>query len=268
MNRKIIAATLTLLLALQPVLAAFDLGDYPGFLFEDHNLVAYVVYGEDAAVSDVVGGTDLAVRLAAESYEEVPAGEEEVVVTGDAYRIDKSTDFLEYDEELDGVLDILGEDELNGLAGGTFSNAKGTFTYNEYVTVPETAYVKFAIDPDDDTDTPANYLFVDSDTYAYIYKLEFPTALEATIANINTHLENKKITMLGTEYTITDATRTAANNWKLTLMGGASKVTGNHGEPIDLTVGGTTYTVTPSIYSSSEVVLKLNTKEQQKQPIH
>jgi hypothetical protein len=266
MNKKLVAATLTLIMSMQVVLGVYDLGDYPGFLFdEDRNLVSYVVIGSGAPgggnaaglASDLAGAVDLAVRLAAESYEEVPLDDDVVVeVEGDSQRVDKSTDFLEYGEDLDDVLEVLTAADLSGLTGGTFKNAKGSFDYNEYIVVPEEAYGKFDKDPDDDTETPANYLFFEEDKYAYIYKLEFPTAMEVTIADKNTHLENKKITMLGAEYTVTDATNVGGNedSWKLTLMGGSSKVTGYYGEALDLVVGGTTYTVTPSVYSGDEVV--------------
>jgi S-layer protein (TIGR01564 family) len=69
MKTKLLSAILTALLTLTPVFAAMDLGDYPTFLFADHNLDAYVVVGSAAAPGDVVGAVDLAARLAGESYE-------------------------------------------------------------------------------------------------------------------------------------------------------------------------------------------------------
>ena len=77
MKAKIIATLFTAIMALStvsPVLAAYTLGDYPGFLFTDHNLDAYVVAGADAQPADVVGMTDVAVRLAGESYTPTSCG--------------------------------------------------------------------------------------------------------------------------------------------------------------------------------------------------
>jgi len=77
MKEKIIATLFTAIMALStvsPVLAAYTLGDYPGFLFTDHNLDAYVVAGADAKPADVVGMTDVAVRLAGESYTPTSCG--------------------------------------------------------------------------------------------------------------------------------------------------------------------------------------------------
>ncbi len=71
MKNKIIASILTAIITLAsfafPVLAAISLGDYPTFLFKNGNLDAFVVVGAAAKPEDVVGGIDLAVRLAANS---------------------------------------------------------------------------------------------------------------------------------------------------------------------------------------------------------
>jgi len=62
--KKLIAGFMTALMALVPLVSAVELGDYPGFLAEDGVLDALVVVGSDAAVADVVGAVDVAVRLA------------------------------------------------------------------------------------------------------------------------------------------------------------------------------------------------------------
>ncbi|MCX8179565.1 MAG: hypothetical protein N3E38_02400, partial [Candidatus Aenigmarchaeota archaeon] len=82
-GEKILAAILAAVLLVSPLVsAAVTLGDYPRFLFRDHNLNAYVVVGARAAPADVVGAIDLAVRLAGESYEEVSVSGETVVSGG------------------------------------------------------------------------------------------------------------------------------------------------------------------------------------------
>jgi hypothetical protein len=260
MKEKIIATIMTAIMTLSTVAMAYDLGDYPAFLFTDHNLDAYVVVGSDAATADVVGAVDLATRLAGESYEEVTTGTSSgtTSVSGDSVKIYKTSDFLEYDEQLDGVVDVLTSDDLTGLAGGTITNAKGSFSYNEYITVTENAYVTFGIDPDDDTEIPQDYLFLTTDTYAYIYKMEFPTALEATIADVSTHLEDKEFTMLGTPYTMVTTTRTGEDDWTLTLMGGAISDIVNLNEEKSYTVDETAYTVELTFIDSDECKFKVN----------
>ena len=74
MNNKLIATILSVIMGFAPLVAATDLGDYPGMLSDSGVLDAYVVVGADADPADVVGAVDLATRLAAESYELVDTG--------------------------------------------------------------------------------------------------------------------------------------------------------------------------------------------------
>ena len=63
--KKLIAGFMTALMALLPLVSAVELGNYPAFLEnEDGVLDALVVVGGEAAISDVVGSVDIAVRLA------------------------------------------------------------------------------------------------------------------------------------------------------------------------------------------------------------
>jgi hypothetical protein len=130
MKIKIATFLTALLLAMSPVLAVYDLGDYPGFLFDNHNLDAYVVYGNDAAVSDVVGGTDLAIRLAGESYEEVSSGGSTTVVSGgksEDIPIGKALAATNY---LDVVMD---DTDLGGLLDSSVTFQSESYNYRELV---------------------------------------------------------------------------------------------------------------------------------------
>jgi hypothetical protein len=63
--KKLIAGFMTALMALLPIVSAAELGNYPAFLEDaDGTLDALVVIGSAAAVGDVVGAVDIAVRLA------------------------------------------------------------------------------------------------------------------------------------------------------------------------------------------------------------
>ncbi len=114
MREKVIATLLTVITALSTVtpVLAYDLGDYPSFLFDDdQNLQSYVVVGAAAATADVIGAVDLAVRLAGESYEEVSAvggvavtgGEEKDVPLGSDVSATMGTTFD--DADVDGLQD-------------------------------------------------------------------------------------------------------------------------------------------------------------------
>ena len=122
---------------------AADLSTYPDPFVMDGEFNAMIVVGETAATQDVLGAIDIATSLQfASKTEQLVEGGTAVTLEGDAYRIDKSSDFLEFGEELDTILGesgSVGENELAGLAGGSISNDKGTFSYDEYVTPPSNA---------------------------------------------------------------------------------------------------------------------------------
>lgn len=260
MKEKIIATFLTAIMALTPIVVALDLGDYPTFLFVDHNLDAYVVVGADADPSDVAGAIDLAIRLAGESYEEVTTGAAVAVVTitGEAFRIDASGDEFNYDQDIYDIDKKMTGTDLPILEDQTFDDNKGTnkgdYEYSQKLEFTNTTgLVKFVRKETGDKEADT-YLYFDdaSSKYMYTYTLDFTTENPTADA---TDLEQNDITILGTEYTIVDATVTGAILSKLVLMGGTSKVTGDHGVAVDVVVGDTTYTVTPKVYSSSSTVI-------------
>jgi hypothetical protein len=234
-------------------LAAADLSSYPSPFVKDGNFNALIVVGESAATQDVLGAIDIATSLqyASKTIGTVEGGST-VVVEGDAYRIDKSNDFVEIlGEEIDKVLGesnpTLGVSELAGLVGGTFRNTKGTYDYKEFVKAPLNATVVFDIDPDDDTDTPGFYLKLLTSKQAYEYTVEFPVAVEADMGTAYTttipQLEDKKVSFLGDEYTITVAKLTASGDITLEMMGGALTDVLEEGTSKTYTVNGKDYEV-------------------------
>lgn len=247
---------------------AADLKDYPSPLFiKDGAFDGIIVVGAAAAASDVVGSVDIATSLqfASKTTTTVSTtGGTTVTVEGDAYRIDQSSNFVEYDEELDTVVTSdLGSGQLEALKGGEITNDRGTFKYNQYLSLPTNAKVLFVADPDDDESIPANYLKLTQGTGndAYVYTISFPSALEADVPSSGTavtDLQNKKMSLLGKEYTITSATRSAKDKLKLELMGGAVQDTMSEGETKTYTINGVDYEVTVTIITSTYVLFKIN----------
>jgi hypothetical protein len=124
MKTKLLSAILTALLAISPVLAAMDLGDYPTFLFADHNLDAYVVVGSVAEPGDVVGAVDLAARLAGESYEEVAS-------SGTSVSGGKSEDVNLGGDMTDDHKTTLDDDDLVGFQDTTISFNSATYNVHD-----------------------------------------------------------------------------------------------------------------------------------------
>lgn len=116
-------------MAISPIAFAADLGDYPGFLSEAGVLDVYVVVGNDAKPSDVVGAADIAARLAAESYEEVGSGGGVSVSGG------KSEDMLLNLDLSDATAfgAAVDDDDIPGLFDGTVSinNLISSTTYKD-----------------------------------------------------------------------------------------------------------------------------------------
>ena len=254
------------------VFAATDLAKYPAPFVSDGTVPTLVVVGANAATQDVVGAIDLAARLGgAPSTTEtktvtaevdVPGVTGQVTATGDAYKLSKSANVLELGEDVDGIVTTVSKSDLAALAGGSVTNEYGTFTYAEYLEVPDDAAVTWAIDPDDlyVTDTPAEYLLFDNAGVVYRYKLSFSTALKSdNDANDELEdLEGKKITLFGKSYTIIDTDHPTDTDVTLTLMGGSESVLGYDETEVTVTVGTTEYKVKPSIYSATEVLFIVN----------
>jgi len=155
-----LAAGATLLGATLMGAMAGDLANYPKMCISGTTGICYTVVGDLAAAEDVVGSIDIGTKsLSTVETEELAEGE--VSIEGDAVQIVESTDFLEYEEQVVGVMDVLTDDELEALGGGEISNDKGSFDYDEYLYTPAVASVQHTVDPDDDEDNVLNYLVFD-----------------------------------------------------------------------------------------------------------
>jgi hypothetical protein len=249
MKEKIIAALLmaiTTLTTVAPVLAAFDLGDYPGFLFTDHNLNAYVVAGADAKPADVVGMTDLAVRLAGESYEEVSAGGLEVA-GGKKEEVPMNT-------ALNGASvfgSTLDDTDLSGLKDSsvtiTTSSGSEEYDYSEEVRLTSGIVLETGLtasDPDEDYKADA-FLEVGTGSVGYYYVLDDDLDV-GYYFNDSSSDYPIEIEFLGKTLTITSATATS-----ITAQVGEKKVL-KAGDSV--TIGGKTITLQSTTSTSKAVV--------------
>lgn len=245
--------------------AAADLSDYPDPLFiEDGMFDGEIVVGDAAAAVDIIGAVDIATNLQFEAKESVPITVSGVsattVVEGDAYKISKSSNPLNLREQVDAPIQTVTSDELNALADGTVRNQKGTFTYNQYIDLAASAQADYLVDSDQ-SDDPNLYLKFDQDTMVYKYKVNFPTALESDVdadGDLD-DLDNKKMTLLGKEYTILNTNNATNGELTLELMGGAVQDTMEEYTSKTYTLNGVDYEVEViAISSAPEVILKVN----------
>jgi hypothetical protein len=169
-------------------------------------------------------------------------------------------------ELLSDPVEVITSDDLDALEGGSVTNEKGTFKYDQFIVLSESgltgtnstdAYVMYGVDTDQ-SDDPAVYLkFVDN-YRVYTYRLSFPTALKTDVdaSDDLEDLDNKKITLLGTEYSIIN---TDNNTGTLELMGGAISDTLQEYEKKTYNLNGKDYEVeVVAISGTSEVIMKVN----------
>lgn len=168
-GEKIIASLMAAIIALAPIVsAAVTLGDYPTFLFEDHNLDAYVVVGADAQPADVVGAVDLAVRLAGESYEEVSTGG----VTSFAGATDEEIPLGEVIAGGAKLDTVLKQFKLSGLKDSSVSFQDETYDFHEEIQLTSSANeldVETSLTASDDDYKSGVYLEVQKDALRYAF---------------------------------------------------------------------------------------------------
>ncbi|MFH0978429.1 MAG: hypothetical protein V1837_03950 [Candidatus Woesearchaeota archaeon] len=253
-------------------LAAADLSQYPSPLFiKEGKFDGIIVVGDQAAGEDVVGAIDIAVSLQqASKTSTTVTGSTGVTTTveGDAFKVEKSGDKLNLGEQLSGAgsrggpVTVVDKSDLKALADGVITNAKGTFTYNQYIDMPDNSSVVYTIDSDQ-ADDPALYLEFLDNYKVYTYRLSFPTALRSDIVTTSTaanvdhwkDLDNKKMTLMGKEYTVISTDNSTGT---LTLMGGAILDTLSEGETKTYTINGVDYEVEVTIITGSDVLFKVN----------
>jgi hypothetical protein len=272
MYKKLAAMLVGLVMAAMPLagsaLADYTLADFPAPFVEDGSPQFLIIVGSGGTASgiaqDLSGLINVAVRLGGETVTTEGAGEE--VVTGGAKIESPGTD-LTYGDKLVTVLGgAVKEIHLpDVLADGTFSENEGTNSneadYDQEITFNTNSPVmQLDIDEDDANEEAGTYMFIDKDYVIYTYELDFEDDVEydgTSDTTAGNDLENTEIDILGKTYTISSVTVASNQISKMTLLGGASEATANDEESITVTLGGTEYTVTPSIYGDSSVTFTI-----------
>jgi hypothetical protein len=231
MREKIIATLLSAIMALTsitPVLA-LDLGDYPGFLFdEDQNLQAFVVVGGAAQVADVVGAVDLAVRLAGESYEEVSVTGGVAVAGGEEEEVGLGMN----------VSDVMGstfdDSDVAGLLDTKIDFADDDIDIHEEIAITTDLHVAVSGEKSLFEEFGDTVALVTEDEGAIMYKYVFDDEIDPDEVSDN---EPLLVTLLGNELRITKISGT--NDTIEVEMGTEAAL----GEGDTLTVAGKTLTI-------------------------
>lgn len=248
---------------------AVDLNEYPSPFVADGAFNGMMVVGDDAQPADIIGVTDIAMSLqfsatVTKTVNTAGSAGTSTVVEGDAWEAKTSSKLFELGEDIADQQTVLDDTDLNSLADGTLTNSKGSFDYEQTLTFANagsnSGNMSFYADyTENDDDVVGAFIRVSSGLNFANYTLTFTEAAETDV-DTNDDWEdfhNKKLTILGKEFTITDSDNSSE---ELTLMGGAIQDTLEEGETKTYTVGDVDYEVTALIVSdtSSSVKFKVN----------
>ena len=252
---------------------AADLSNYPEPFLKDGVFDGAIVVGDSAKASDVVGAIDIATSLQSEAVTETVVQTDgstaTVSVEGDAYKIQKSGNDLNLGEDMTSVLDSLTDAELDSLASGTLQNQKGSSNYNQFIRLADGAASVIYSAEDADDDDPRLALKFADEMMVYEYEVTFNPAIESDVDDADDptyeveDIENKKITLLGNEYTILDTEAKPdagdGDSLKLGLMSGAIQDTLQEYTSKTYTLNDVDYEIeVVAISSEPDCILKVN----------
>jgi len=246
-------------------LAAADLSTYPDPFVKDAAFNALIVVGEAAATQDVLGAIDIATSLqyAAKTTSVVSTGSATTIsMTGDSKKVEKSSNKLEFNENIKDIQESVTGSDLNALASGKITNEHGDFTYSQYIYLPTDGKLQYTADPDDADSVVKPYFVIANDATVYRYKITFSPGLKSDhntgSSGYLDDIKNKKMTMLGQEYTIIKAAHTARNSTELTFMAGAVSDVLEEGASKTYTIEDVDYDVTLDFVGTTTAKFTVN----------
>lgn len=264
-----LAAGATLVGATFGAAFAADLADYPAPFIQDGEFNGILVVGDNAAMADVIGVTDIATSLqfSAKTTKVVSGGTGAVSVEGDAWAVETSAKKLELKEGFQDILSKLTSSELDALGDGSVTTDKGTSDYEQFIILGNNT-VEFEKSSGEQTDKAvADYVKIANGKPIFNYSLEFKTPLESDVEDsagdadtTGTYLgdyEDKTLSILGQTFNILQARRTSSTKHesvKLTLLGGKISDTIEEGETKTYTLDGKDYEIENIIVTDSGTI--------------
>jgi len=249
MKEKIIALTLMAIMAAMniiPVLAATNnLGTYPAPFCAGGVCNFYTIYGSSAKADDLVGGSDVTARLAAENYVLVSTtGGTTASVAGEGARLDTASNRVLLGDALNNAKQTITSTDLPTLlASGEVTDDNGnTYAYTQDFTIDNAATITYGTSGGDLKDPQILITLpstVTSSNYVYSTRVTFSKLLNISDSSVT----DNTITLFGNQYTIGSSSAFTASSKKLVVYGGANTVTLQDGQEQDVTIGETTYKV-------------------------
>jgi len=260
-NFKKIASVIASTVMLSSTVALAAAANYPAPFVSSGVADVAVVYGANAAQTDLVAATDITTNL---NSKLVVAGAATTMTGGDSFKLEKTTNKFNLDEDLNDIYSTLDDEELSTvLASGVYwSDANEDFDYEQKIDLGDAA-LGFWQDNDFNDQVPYIGFKLASGNHILNYTLDFTDAVDCgdfgLVADTTTpdDCETTDLSMLGRTYYIVK-TESTANGVKLTLLDSANSATVTDGETSALTVGGASYDVGIVFVDSDEVILDVN----------
>lgn len=255
---KKIASVLASTVMLSSTVALAAAANYPSPFVKSGAADVAVVYGSNAAQTDLVAAldvtSDLQAELATQTATTSSATSASSVSGGDFVQLAKSTDAFNLGDDMNDFYTSLDSDELSTvLADGVYTNDENDeFEYDQKIELGALQLTHFQDSDFNDEKPTIGFDLVDGN-HVLNYTLDFsPDSAEGGTAFVD--LETTDLKMLGRSYYIVDATSTA-NGVKLTLLDSANSAMVTEGETSSVIVGAKTYEVSISFVDSDEAIL-------------
>jgi len=210
-----------------------------------------VVYGANAAITDVTAAIDVQSNL--QALVTTSSGTDSSV-SGTAWQVQTSSDKLEIGESLQDIRSNIGSTELALLGNGEISNEKGTAKYEQYFYFENQLSSMVNYTEDDDENIGLFFMISSGDVIAR-YVMSFTSSLKSDViaSSVLEDIEDEEITFLGKTYVITKAVNSSATETDLTLMSGASK--GTVSNDAEIVLDGRTISVVVSATNAAQFTI-------------
>ena len=242
---------------------AADLSEYPSPMFiKDGRFDGLIVIGADGDTQDMLGAMDIISSLQAVAVSGNTGTSATTTTVGDVYKFEKSSNNLNFGEDLADIRSKLSETQLPiVLADGTLTTSKGAkFNYEQEITILATgSTVQHFADKDYEDDKPVVGVKFARNSDILNYTLDFSKDALSTVDTDDdiSEFEDRQIEILGEVFDIIASDNSSK---ELEIMRGALKPTLEEGETQTYLIDGKEYETTALIIddTNSKVKMKIN----------
>jgi hypothetical protein len=263
-NFKKIASVIASTVMLSSTVALAAAANYPSPFVQNGVADVAVVYGANAAQTDLVAATDITASLNSGVLSQVTTGGTATVTGGDSVKLARTSDLVNLGNDVNVVFSksVTKDDLKTLLADGTYLNdANSEYKYEQKINLGS-LNMSFFADSDYKNKEPTVGFKLADGVRVMNYTLDFTTNAETAVATAGdlTDLETTDLMILGKDYYILDAKNGTSGDYlgTFTLLDSANSVVVTEGESQTVTVGGKSYTISVAYIADGKVKLDVN----------